>query len=66
MTAIETIALIFKAEYRKSLRITKQQCIEAAEEAWKNITQEKINNVIRKVPTRYQKCVELDGQMTAF
>lgn len=38
MIVIETIALMFKAEYRKSLRTTKQQCIEAAEEAWKNIT----------------------------
>lgn len=66
MTAIETIALIFKAEYRKQLRTTKQQCIDAAEHAWKQISQEKINNVIRNMTTRYQKCVELDGQMTAF
>lgn len=66
LIAIETIALMFKTKYRAQQRHTKEEYIDAAKYAYSLITQEKINHVIKKMHTRYQKCIELDRQMTAF
>lgn len=57
---------MFKTKYRAQQRHTEDECIDAAKYTYSMITQEKINHVIEKMHTRYQKCIELDGQMTAF
>lgn len=66
LTAIKTIVYMFKIELRKQIRTTKLECINAALFAWEQITQEKINSVIMRLPVRYRKCLDVEGQMTCF
>lgn len=61
LSGSKVITYLFKTELRKILRTIKEEVIKVARNAQKRIPQDRINNIVLNIPTRYKKYIELEG-----